>query len=108
MEEKIIRINTKSRRSLERGAKQIAEALDDLNSYLNQKVERECVTCHDIEFMNPGETVCWRCERIAQGLGVCKPKPNGEDGYLRWNFHQKEWQEEPLAKDQDLPQWGKH
>ena len=44
--------------------------LDELNTYLAKRTERNCIICLEKEWMNPGEDTCWKCFRCSQALKV--------------------------------------
>jgi hypothetical protein len=101
---RIIRINTTDEQSLEQGAQEVAEMLGEIEALIAKRAERVCATCGDLEWMDPGESVCWRCWGISQGLAVAKP--NGEEGYCWWNYLQKAWVPLPTNPPEGL-EWGK-
>jgi hypothetical protein len=101
---RIIHINTTDGQCLEKGAQEVVDMLRDIETFIAKRSQRVCATCGDLEWMNPGESVCWRCWRISQGLAVAKPKSEAE--YCWWNYIQKAWVPLPTHPPEGS-EWGK-
>lgn len=98
-----IRIETGDENSLARGVEKVMAMIEELDGYLGRRAERKCVKCGDEEWMDPGETMCWRCKRIKARLMVANP--NQTINYFWWNFKQHAW----VALDQQPAcgsEWG--
>lgn len=66
--ETLIHIRTTDEGALQQGAEAIATMLSDLESSLAKRRQRTCIICQEEEWMDPGETICWRCGRCSAAL----------------------------------------
>lgn len=104
MKKKTLYIDTTNEVSLEEGVEAVSVLLKEITQSVAQKTNRECPTCHEREWMYPDESICWRCERIRQGLRVAKP--NGEIGWWWWNYRLNAWADIPPDVERSLAEWG--
>ncbi len=67
---RMVRIHVNNNEELSQGAREVGAMLDELGAYLAQRSQKVCRVCQQTEWMDPDQTVCWKCDRRAHGLPV--------------------------------------
>jgi hypothetical protein len=62
-------IQVHDEQSLQQGAEAVAQMLEEIERSIAKRRQIVC-SCGRTEWADPGETICWKCQRLAQGLAV--------------------------------------